>query len=330
MIRTQQTHVGRPFAAGCSRPREGRSADCRLACRAGFTLTELIVVITLMVILIGLAVPTFRLLSGNRSIENASNIIGAMLARARADAVGLQEIRGVVIYEDITTGRTAAAFVEVKATPFNQWINGTDANPITHARGEYVTDGTNYYVCLADHTDSDSSDVTLANTDYWRALNNAQVLAAMNGSGAPQGLILDLVADRDRQFLPKGIDVRGAGDRVMLNSNFYRYYNPAIILFDGSGSLVSRPAYILTHGLLGADISTDSAVPAKYAPPRVVGTINTIRADSQVGFVMVDEETFLNATATFAASPEKVDAWLDENATPVLVNRYNGTLVKGD
>lgn len=304
--------------------------------RGGFTLMELIVVISLMVILIAMAVPTFRLLSGNRSTENAGNVIGAMLARARADAVGLQEVRGVVVYKDRTTGRMASAFVLEKKTPFDAFVDGSPGTPVDYVLGQYVTQAANHFVCVQTHTDNSTS-IDTSDLDYWRPLNVNQYNAATSNGGpytAPTGMILDAVPDRDRQYLSKGIGVRGAGDNLNVNSvGNYRYYSPMVVLFDGTGALVSRPYYVLTDGLLGVDIDPN-IVPNRQAgtpTPTPLGLTPVVSyAESQIGFVMFDEETFLNATAGFSGSPAQVDNWLDENATPVLVNRYNGTLIKGD
>jgi len=49
---------------------------------------------------------------------------------------------------------------------------------------------------------------------------------------------------------------------------------------------------------------------------------------SQIGMVLFDAETFRNATNGFTSA--QTDDWLDANAAPVMINRYNGTLVKGE
>ena len=51
--------------------------------RRGFSLTEILIVIGLIVLMLALAVPTFNFLTGNRSVEGAQNTIAALIGRAR-------------------------------------------------------------------------------------------------------------------------------------------------------------------------------------------------------------------------------------------------------
>lgn len=84
-----------------ARPSIGRPAFGRTA----FTLTELLIVIGLILLVVTMAVPAFNVITGGRSIDSAQNQASAMLARARTEAMGLQEPRGVVIFPDPNTGR---------------------------------------------------------------------------------------------------------------------------------------------------------------------------------------------------------------------------------
>ena len=71
-------------------------------------------------------------------------------------------------------------------------------------------------------------------------------------------------------------------------------------------------------------------------------TSNPVAARSQFGFVVYDNEAFSNlgfndGDSQFGdPSPRETsnadgeEKWLDTNALPVLINRYNGTLVRGE
>jgi len=90
--------------------------------RHGFTLTEILIVIGLILLVVTLAVASFSTITGGRSVDAAQNQISAALARARQDAMGLQEPRGIVFFPDANTGRTVAAEVYLK--------NWSDRSPL--------------------------------------------------------------------------------------------------------------------------------------------------------------------------------------------------------
>src|SRR5262245_28845348 len=71
--------------------------------RRAFSVTELLIVIGILVLVLALAVPAFNFITGSRSVETAGNNIASMLARARAEAMGFQQMRGVFFYIDVTT-----------------------------------------------------------------------------------------------------------------------------------------------------------------------------------------------------------------------------------
>src|SRR4051812_28794249 len=93
------------FAVSTPEPR------CRRLGSAGFTLSELLIVMAIIVLVAVLALPAFNLISGNRSAESAENKISAHLASTRSEAVGLQEPRGVIFFTDQLTNRTTLAQV---------------------------------------------------------------------------------------------------------------------------------------------------------------------------------------------------------------------------
>ena len=103
----------------------------------GFTLTELLIVITLIVIILGIAIPTLSTLTGSRSTESGKNQLSAMLGRARNLAIQNVTTVGVAIYVDPATGRTGMALVQMITlsgpTAYQAWTfapGGTPAYPI--------------------------------------------------------------------------------------------------------------------------------------------------------------------------------------------------------
>jgi type II secretory pathway pseudopilin PulG len=79
--------------------------------RAAFTLNELLVVMALLVLVIAIAIPAFSLITTGRSIESAENQISAFLGSTRADAIGLQEPRGALLFVDPANNRVTLAQV---------------------------------------------------------------------------------------------------------------------------------------------------------------------------------------------------------------------------
>src|SRR3954467_4593576 len=79
--------------------------------RTGFTLTEILVVIGLIVLLLVMAVPAFNLITGGKSIEGATNQFSAALGRARAQAIGLQKRTGVMFFIEPRSGRRVMGIV---------------------------------------------------------------------------------------------------------------------------------------------------------------------------------------------------------------------------
>ena len=79
--------------------------------RRAITLVELLVVMSIIVLILGVALPLFSVFSENRSVEAASNHVSAMLGRAHAEARGLQRPVGVVFFIDPDTEQTAMIVV---------------------------------------------------------------------------------------------------------------------------------------------------------------------------------------------------------------------------
>jgi type II secretory pathway pseudopilin PulG len=301
----------------CQWTRRSRRARClatgnwQLA--TAFTVTELLVVIGIIVLVLALAVPAFNFLTGSRSTEAAMNTISAFLGRARTEAIGLQEIRGVLFYIDPKT--TNVAMVLVREVPPNQPPAGLTPPDIfldVTADGEALTLPKGVSIQFVD------DDTTAGNDDRYIGFNN-------------------------EKYRPGGSIQTPYG---------------GVILFDGRGQLVSRTFGFQTHRFntaLGADQYTamGTLLFTQLQPTDVyassfddVWPVNpalTTALKSSIGFVLFDNEPFRGqfpdpmgsidpqvAGGGYAAPEPAEERWLDENAVPILINRYNGTLVKGE
>jgi type II secretory pathway pseudopilin PulG len=211
--------------------------------KPAFTLTELLIVIGLIVLILVLAVPALDFITGSRSIDGAQNQISAMLGRARAEAIGLQEPMGIAFFRDPANDRITMALVE---------YTDTTADP--------------------------------AET-------------------------IDFIEFRDQQVLQPGIGMQLVNDPPPGEPDD-PYVLAGVIMFDGFGRVVHQQ-YEVAGTNIEVQHTANGSVPTDFPSP----------VYSQFGFVLYDRAAYENVGD---------DAWLDANALPVLVNRYNGTLVKGE
>ena len=239
--------------------RDDSSTHCfpRRFKRSAFTLNELLIVIGLMILAMSLALPAFNAISGARSVEASENQVSAYLAAARADAIGVQEPRGVIFFEEPGGGRTVMAQIHYPKTP-------TQPYPV-----------------------------------------------------------LDLYPGRDEMILPQGIGFRGVPNLKADVDDYTRWPDYCIILFDGNGQLLIDTAYIPTTSNLAKRLAAGGGTTKVPLP---LGTANGAAAGavrSNIGFILFDAPAFGEQPAA------NQNGWLKDNANPYLLNRYNGTLLKG-
>lgn len=238
--------------------------------RSGFTLTEVLIVIGLILLVITIAIPVMSALSGGRSVDAAQNQIAAALGRARQDAMAMQEPRGIVIFPDENSGRAVVAEV--------------------------------YYVDFR---------------------NNSP--------------LLELLPDREELELPVGIGCqvmpRGNGSAPSDTTPTPPLPAIGVIMFDGFGKVSIRPYVIEAHkdsrgndNRLAARLGQLPPLPTPPNPP--LGRLGTSASDpgitvtTQVGALLYDRTTYDELPEGAARY-----TWLKDNATPVLLNRYNGALL---
>ena len=369
--------------------------------RRGFTLVEILIVISIIVLMLGLALPAFRAITGSRSVEGATNTVSALLARARTDAVGIQQPRGVAFYTDVT-GQCRMA--EVGPAPFVNWAGPNTA----YARGTYATvpgidaatgrPVTYYAVCIKDILANSAVPFpkpsligVIPASDFWHLFvdknNKGEPPANPATSTDPTfvdselyfaclGIYYDVLPDIDPIPLPLGVGAQvvtdaavpatGAGAGVRSSDGYLR---AGAIVFDAAGRVAFlRPGFVFSaRGLIGTAVALNNTVGSSDVafnnarmpnPPRPIYTAAGQMIPpyyplpqplpSSVGLVVYDRDayatqgfpmkdpTFVSGDdyntppANVARSESDAEAWLDANATPLLLNRYNGTLVRGE
>jgi prepilin-type N-terminal cleavage/methylation domain-containing protein len=301
-----------PSLLPASRP--GSTRRRRAGRPRGFTLTEILIVIGLIVLVIALAVPAFNAMTGGRSIDAATNQLSAMFGRARMEAIGLQEPRGLLFYRDPASQRIAARLVRVAGSSV-AGIQGLDL----------VEDREPMFLPVG---------IGLQMVDD----------AVVTGTG-PAAVSAD-----DRY-----VGYNKSIGRFSFKTKPAQLYVGGVILFDQAGRQSSklygfRAGEIPVAGSPGKPVLTamgqfllgeTAQVPASGSDAVMKDTSNPGSHRSNFGFVLYDDETFKARGFTDEdpqvsgggriTQPEKdEEKWLDENALPVLVNRYNGTLIRGE
>jgi prepilin-type N-terminal cleavage/methylation domain-containing protein len=242
---------------------ESISPSRRLLRERGFTLIELMVVIGIIVVILALAVPLFSVLRGGRSVDAGQNIVSATLQRARARAIWLQDRRGVLFFDDQTTGKTAMLMVRV-----------------------------------------------------------------IDGVGT---LALD-EQNQEAEYLPVGIGAasiwpRGGGNSSGGGSQD-RYRPFGLVMFDGLGRTDTIHYRLATN----TDLGTQYKLNLDGSGLNVFTGIGTGKEQSEVAMVLFDRRLLAEQGAPASAyqySTAQQD-WLDNNALALVVNRYNGTLLRAE
>jgi prepilin-type N-terminal cleavage/methylation domain-containing protein len=287
--------------------------------RPAFTLTEILIVIALIVLMLALAVPAFNIIRGSRSTDSAQNQIAAMIGHARADAIGLQKIHGVMFFIDPATNRVNAAEVTEADYP------DPATNPSRDVYLDLVPD-TDFLPLPQGVLAFTLGNGTAGASDRYVGYNTATPVGTTSLQYG--GVILfDAFGQLTSRTYGFRTEVPGAtaGSRVatpmqfLITNNYANHSNPASETGLGTGMQFVDPGQ-----------ATSS-----YAPPLTPPT-------SALGFVLCDEQSFKTAGslgdplftgASYGGSsgPEAgEESWLDNNSSQLIINRYNGTLTRAD
>ena len=274
--------------------------------RSGFTLTELLIAVAIFVVLIAMAAPVFRTLTGSRSIASGTNVLSATLNRVRMEAIGFQQHRGVLFYLDQNTGRVGMVTVaESNAIPADAEMNGYGMGfDYTPEVWFDVVAGTESML-LPPGVGAEGH-MSLGSTNRYIGFNRSYNLTSdyqinsLNRSGF-------IIA-----FTPDGRLFLGTPGTIWWNSVTNKESNAANFLF-GSG---------LTYAQVGSRQGS-----SQFYPLMAISLFETDAFLSQ--FVSGSNDAWWDDPMYNAIESNK-EVWLDNNATPFLINRYNGTLIRGE
>jgi prepilin-type N-terminal cleavage/methylation domain-containing protein len=127
-------HNLHPIASGHAAPACLRASRFVPSAR-GFTLTEILIVVGVIVLVLGLAAPLFNVISGSRSTEAGSNLLGSVLGQARSIAINTGTPTGVFIHVDPDSNRTKLTLVSLARSEIDQ-LNQYKGNKLP-APGDY-------------------------------------------------------------------------------------------------------------------------------------------------------------------------------------------------
>jgi prepilin-type N-terminal cleavage/methylation domain-containing protein len=270
--------------------------------RNGFTLTELLIVITLIVIILGIAIPTLSTLTGSRSTESAKNQIAAMLGRTRNLALSQQQEMGMLVFADPQTNQTTLAIVQAGAADlsgpqaYQAWTYtptaGTTKYPAYDSGGNLITTANNpgvqYLVGdtvfrLSEKWDTASiGKQNEALLPPWAGTNKKTVKTFIcsqdniagpgnepgtTGGDAYWGALtpnsVNLVQN-SFEALPKGIGVELLNDTESITGQLYadKYLHTGMVVFDATGKVTATQITINAASPLGQRLRLTSNQPA--------------------------------------------------------------------
>jgi type II secretory pathway pseudopilin PulG len=301
----------------------------------------MLVVMGIIVLVLALAVPTVRLMTGSRSEQAAQNTVAAFLSRTRAEAIGLQQAEGVLFYLDLATDRITLAQVwpatiqpSGLSSPVPVYLD------LVPDRDTLVLPSGIRLWTIKDQIPSSSVNAIADPLDptkkgyYYRYLG-------YNPTLYPAGTV---ATTTDKAVIGGVILFDGHGQVATQQYGFEYCYLPLTTppTTTGVPTALAQLVFSTTNSnAIAGDKSQASWVwPAPSTSPRPY-------LRSQVGFVLFNREVFLNtigtsstlqftdgnyptSSAPSASIEQDLDTRLDQNATPLLVNRFNGTLTRGE
>ncbi|HEX8525273.1 MAG TPA: hypothetical protein VF669_23680 [Tepidisphaeraceae bacterium] len=311
---------------------ETTTARASTRARHGFTMTEILVVIGIIISLIALAVPAISVIRGNRSTEAAENQLNAFMARARSEAIGNQRTTGLFFFRDPKNpDRVTCAEVEQVPVPSGVVVARECYLDLVPERDFLILPPGVGVQFVDDCNVRYTNNVGQRQDDAYIGYNTPGQLNAANTN-----------VDSIIKF--GGVVLFDSNGRLVCESYGFR------IRPDVNGT-PSPGAATAMGDLLFYDPNA-SFNPARPLVPKAeffepgYATLNQspwLYPRSQFGLVVFDANAFQTAfgdagdtdpqlTATnYVQTKEAVEEkWLDENGIPLIANRYNGTLSRGE
>jgi prepilin-type N-terminal cleavage/methylation domain-containing protein len=251
--------------------------------RKGFTLTEILIVIGIIVLMAALSVPAFNVISGSKSIQGATNIVQTMVSRARSEAMARGEIVGLAVYVDQTQQKTALALVGF-AQP---WTSGT-----SYVVGDYVYTDENgtrqYWICGTAHTAGSGATADQQPTYAFPSKNFYNWVAVdTSGSASPKFILnysfdqyVSILPETDVTFLPVGVGAQVLNSaRIPGNTGTAaladRYLQTSVIFFDKDGRLLPGQQWGIMYAPTNNQLSSRLGLLVQFGAKLAAGPTKT-------------------------------------------------------
>jgi prepilin-type N-terminal cleavage/methylation domain-containing protein len=164
---------------------------------------------------------------------------------------------------------------------------------------------------------------------------------------------IETLADSDFQILPQGVGVQLINSNPTNQATFDRYLRTGCIMFDKKGRFDSVPWSIPAGSTLAnalhlmpgrsLDLGAAAGNPILYSQFGIAiydrqaflardpgANPNPTEMDFIFGSGFFDPAVYPAAKFPSWADENTEETWLDNNSLPLFVNRYNGTLIKGE
>ncbi len=325
---------------------------------SGFTLIEMITVLTIIILVLAIAIPVWNALMGGTNVAAAQNQIAAVLANARADAIYNRQTIGVCFFIDPKTQRTAMAEVQVQTL----WQNGTGTlTNLFTPNAPSAADGQVNSLEMVNNPDPNNAgsfvfyrDVVLLPAGVGVALNNNtytynQYNVWTTGGTFPPvdryrrlGAIM-FAADGTLTTIPFAVPAQEqfTSTSTAVNSLLcqrmgmnYPYGGPYYDLGSLALSPSAQQSLALTSSV-GLVVFDEDAYLTQHASMQVNGSPPTIGDGSpfsnlDMNYTLTPNASSINPSpgTTFPADKFIEENWIDKNGVALMVNPVNGSLIK--
>ncbi len=301
----------------------------------GFTLTEVLIVIGLIVLILAMAVPAFNFITGTRSIEAARNKVAAMIGRARSEAISRNAQVGVVFFRDPKVNAVGMQLVIVATSD----LSGPEAYQAWSAFANYKTASGDQaadrvYALVYDAADGVAGGKYVV-TRFDALVDNINVPPVYGGNTTWAQVVPGTASTLDGgiEYLPTGVGCQLVNDPKGAPANSTdKYVQTGMIVFDEQGKFIETSFTITPLSAAGQQLQLGG---------NLTGT-------SQLGLMLYDQEqlagqssytpgdyvyfvpTLQPAPSAYAgaANEQGEEEWITTNALHLLVDRYTGDLIK--